>query len=63
MCLNLIFQVLTKIGRTKERTAYILMNRIQPPLIRNYIVRPGKQGKLEAEDVICELGIFGVIIG
>jgi len=53
---------LENIRESPERNAYILMDRIHPPVTKNYMVRP-----LEAEarycDVISELGIFGYIIG
>ncbi len=45
-----------------ERNAYILMDRISPPITTNYVVRPGS-GDAELVKVISELGIFGYIIG
>ena len=44
-----------------ERAGYILMDVIQPPLLRNYIVRPSNKPMLV--DTVSELGIFGVVIG
>lgn len=46
-----------------ERTAWILMDRIHPPLQRNYQIRPGSSTDTEIKDVVSELGIYGVIIG
>eukprot|EP00092_Neocalanus_flemingeri_P009940 GFUD01010718.1.p1 GENE.GFUD01010718.1~~GFUD01010718.1.p1 ORF type:complete len:482 (+),score=144.35 GFUD01010718.1:71-1516(+) len=53
---------LEKIKDSEERNAYILMDRIQPPITTNYMVRPG-QAKAQLVDVISELGIFGYVIG
>jgi glutathione synthase len=53
---------LEKIRDTPERDAWILMDKIQPPLQRNYMVRPGLPEPLYT-DFISELGIYGVIIG
>uniref|UniRef100_A0A1B6GW61 Glutathione synthetase n=1 Tax=Cuerna arida TaxID=1464854 RepID=A0A1B6GW61_9HEMI len=47
---------------SKERSAWILMDRILPPVQTNYIVRPG-QPVTAPQDIVCELGIFGVVIG
>nr|XP_029717350.1 glutathione synthetase-like isoform X4 [Aedes albopictus] len=46
-----------------ERSAWILMERIFPPLSRGYMVRP--EGKMPPGivDLVSELGIFGAIIG
>jgi len=52
---------LEKIKDSEERNAYILMDRIQPPVTTNYMVRPGQKPQLV--DVISELGIFGYVIG
>ncbi|XP_012266341.2 glutathione synthetase-like [Athalia rosae] len=48
---------------SKERTAWILMDCIRPPLQETYIIRPGNPNEAELQDVITELGIYGVIIG
>merc|ERR1719323_355735 len=50
-----------EVEHSEERNAYILMDRIQPPVTSNYMVRPGQPPKLV--DVISELGIFGYVIG
>jgi len=52
---------LKEIENSQERNAYILMDRIQPPVTTNYMVRPGQPPKLV--EVISELGIFGYVIG
>jgi len=52
---------LENIKDSDERNAYILMDRIQPPVTTNYMVRPGKEPMMV--DVISELGIFGYVIG
>ena len=62
-----IQKILTEIKDKKERTAYILMNRIRPPVQSNYLIKAydnpeEEQSQLELVDLICELGIFGVII-
>lgn len=51
-----------KMKNSKERSAWILMDRITPPLQSNYMIRPGQEMK-EPVDLVSELGIFGVIIG
>jgi hypothetical protein len=43
------------------RAGYILMDVIQPPLLRNWMVRPNNPPVLV--DTLSELGIFGVVIG
>lgn len=54
---------LEKFSNSSERSAYILMERIQPPLCPGYIVRPGQSGLPLLSKLVSELGIFGVIIG
>ncbi|XP_052120485.1 glutathione synthetase isoform X1 [Frankliniella occidentalis] len=59
-----IIDVLGKIQNSKERSAYILMDRIVPPLQLNYMLRPGRgKAMYEPVDVVSELGIYGVVIG
>jgi hypothetical protein len=50
---------------SEERSAWILMERIVPPVQSNYVVRPGDPNNSAPplSDVVSELGIFGVIIG
>ncbi|XP_071448496.1 glutathione synthetase-like isoform X1 [Hetaerina americana] len=54
--------MLEKIGKSKERCAWILMERIIPPVQRCYLIHPKSDAPLYT-DVVSELGIFGVIIG
>ena len=44
-----------------SRTQYVLMEKIRPPVLKNYIVQVHKREILE-EDVVCEFGVFGVVI-
>lgn len=46
-----------------ERSAYILMERILPPISRSYMIRPGGPSPPEIVDMVSELGIFGAVIG
>jgi len=52
---------LKSIENSEERNAFILMDRIDPPMTKNYMVRPGSEPQLV--DCISELGIFGYVIG
>ena len=54
-----IREVLSK--KDGSRTQYVLMEKIRPPVLKNYIVQVHKNEILE-EDVICEFGVFGVVI-
>lgn len=54
-------EVLQKLKSNPERASYILMDVIQPPLLRNWMIRPATQPMIV--DTLSELGIFGVIIG
>lgn len=53
---------LESIKDSEERSAYILMDKISPPVTTNYMVRPGASEPLLAQ-CISELGIFGYVIG
>ena len=44
-----------------ERSQYILMERIQPPSAKNYIVHINFD-RPQLTDTVTELGIFGVFI-
>lgn len=44
-----------------SRTQYVLMEKVRPPVLKNYIIQVHKEELLE-EDVLCELGVFGVVI-
>ena len=46
-----------------ERSAYILMERIFPPISQSYMIRPGCSMPPPIVDLVSELGIFGAIIG
>ncbi|KAF2892489.1 hypothetical protein ILUMI_13708 [Ignelater luminosus] len=48
---------------SKERTAWILMERINPPISPGYMIRPEGPEVPEIVDLVSELGVFGVIIG
>ena len=61
LALSQVGEVLEKLKNSSERAGYILMDVIQPPLLRNWMIRPGSKPMLI--DTISELGIFGVIIG
>ena len=52
---------LEQIKNSQERSAYILMDKIQPPVTKNYMIRPGAKPLLA--NCVSELGIFGYVIG
>lgn len=56
-------EALLRMRHSRERSAYILMERILPPLVSGYVVRPGAASPPPAVDIVSELGIYGVIIG
>jgi len=58
-------RALERMRNSDERSAWILMERINPPKQKNYMVRPNlKDGKKAIyTDFVSELGIFGVVIG
>uniref|UniRef100_A0A1Y1MFP8 Glutathione synthetase n=1 Tax=Photinus pyralis TaxID=7054 RepID=A0A1Y1MFP8_PHOPY len=56
-------EAVLKMKDKKERTAWILMDRINPPVTSGYMIRPGCPDKPDVVDLVSELGIFGVIIG
>lgn len=55
-------EVLTKMDQ-KDRSAYIIMERISPPISRSYLIRPGGENPPKIVDMVSELGIFGAILG
>ena len=57
-----IADFLKSLNNEQERNAYILMDRISPPVTTNYLVRPGLT-EPQLVKVVSELGIFGYIIG
>ena len=56
-----IVPFLKSIESSTERDAFIMMDRISPPITTNYMIRPSAPVKLVK--CISELGIFGYIIG
>ena len=56
-----IVKTLKDTTNVKERSKYILMDKIQPPVTKNYIVR-AELPKQVLADVISELGFFGILI-
>ncbi|OXU23570.1 hypothetical protein TSAR_006175 [Trichomalopsis sarcophagae] len=52
---------LEAMGNSKERTAWILMDRIHPPLQKNYLIRAGSES-VSLQDFVSELGIYGIIL-
>ncbi|KAG5867037.1 hypothetical protein JTB14_026679 [Gonioctena quinquepunctata] len=52
-----------KVKDSKERTSWILMERILPPTVTGYMIVPGKPNPPSLCDMVSELGIFGVVIG
>lgn len=58
-----IREALQRMRQSRERAAYILMERIAPPRVAGYMVRPGQDPETPLVDLVSELGIFGVIIG
>lgn len=57
---------LSSMRDSQERKAFILMDRIYPPLQKNYLIRSVEEplkDDFDLSEVITELGIYGVIIG
>ncbi|XP_069035581.1 glutathione synthetase isoform X2 [Lepisosteus oculatus] len=55
-----IRQVLDKARGSPDRTAYILMDKVQPQATKNYLLRSGCAVKLSS--CLSELGVFGAYI-
>ncbi|XP_078412387.1 glutathione synthetase-like [Cetorhinus maximus] len=53
-------QLLGNIKDGRKRSAYILMDRIKPQTVKNYLLHPGSALKLS--ECVVELGVFGVYI-
>lgn len=53
-------QVLGGIKDKASRSAYILMDRIKPQVVKNYLLQSGAAVKLS--ECVVELGVFGVYI-
>lgn len=49
---------------SKERSAWILMDKINPPVQQNYLIRPNQSYEKNSTlcDVVSEIGIFGTIL-
>ncbi|XP_050513349.1 glutathione synthetase-like isoform X2 [Diabrotica virgifera virgifera] len=56
-------EYLERMANSKERESWIMMERIIPPIIRGYMVKPGGSNPPPISEMILELGIFGIIIG
>jgi len=56
-------EVLQSMTDPQEQTAWILMERIIPPVEKGYMVRPDGPEVPQIVDLVSELGIFGVVIG
>lgn len=54
---------LESVKSERTRVAWILMDRIYPPVHENYAVKPGTNVDVDTKEFVSELGIFGVIIG
>ncbi|XP_017266719.1 glutathione synthetase [Kryptolebias marmoratus] len=55
-----IIQVLNAVRGTPERTAYILMDKISPATVQNYLLR--RDAVLKVSHCLSELGVFGVYV-
>lgn len=55
-----ICQVLERVKQSTERTAYILMDKIHPTPVQNYLLR--RDAPLEISNCLSELGVFGVYV-
>lgn len=60
---NDISKALLSMKDNRERTAWIIMERIRPPISKGYMVRPGEPIPPKLINMVSELGIFGVVIG
>ncbi|KAF7646405.1 hypothetical protein LDENG_00188240 [Lucifuga dentata] len=55
-----ICRVLEEVKETTERTAYILMDKINPTSVQNYLLR--RDAPLQISSCLSELGVFGVYV-
>lgn len=55
-----ICEVLENLKISTERMAYILMDKIQPVPVQNYLLRPG--APLRLNSCLSELGVFGAYV-
>lgn len=56
-------EAILKMKDHKDRIAWILMERIRPPITKGYIIRPNGPNPPALTEMVSELGIFGVVIG
>ncbi|XP_037540470.1 glutathione synthetase-like [Nematolebias whitei] len=55
-----LFQVLNRVKGSSERAAYILMDKIFPASVQNYLLR--RDAPLEISSCVNELGMYGVYV-
>lgn len=55
-----ICQVLEQVKESTERAAYIVMDKIHPTPVRNYLMRQGSP--LKISNCLSELGVFGAYV-
>ena len=54
-------RLLDRIENTEERNSYVMMDLIKKPGSKNVIVR--SNSPIERVNVVCELGIYGALLG
>ena len=58
---NDLHGMLEKIGGSVEREAYILMDKLRPPALPNLFLG-SHPDEIDAANLVCELGVFGVYV-
>ncbi|XP_071865119.1 glutathione synthetase isoform X2 [Bombus fervidus] len=53
---------LESVKNKQDRVAWILMDKIHPPIHKSHMIRPENNMSTESQELVSELGIFGVII-
>ncbi|XP_076224494.1 glutathione synthetase isoform X2 [Nomia melanderi] len=53
---------LESVKHKQDRVAWILMDKIHPPIHRSYMIRPDDNANIKLQELVSELGIFGTII-
>ncbi|XP_020718391.1 glutathione synthetase isoform X1 [Bombus terrestris] len=53
---------LESVKNKQDRVAWILMDKIHPPIHKSHMIRPENNISTESQELVSELGIFGVII-
>ncbi|XP_043261242.1 glutathione synthetase-like [Colletes gigas] len=53
---------LESVKHKQDRVAWILMDKIHPPIHKSYMIRPEDNTNVKVQELVSELGIFGVII-